>query len=56
MCKTVTVIVNKEIPNSWQSRTYYQQSKNNVTLEVKATRINYYQLDYMSTAREGTGI
>jgi hypothetical protein len=30
----------KEFPHIWKSRPYYQQSINDVTLEVKGARIN----------------
>jgi hypothetical protein len=41
MYKAITGIMTNEFPNSWQSRTCYQLSKNNFTLEIKVTRINY---------------
>jgi len=40
MYKTLTGIIAKESPHVWKSRAYYQQSKKDVTLEVKIARIN----------------
>jgi hypothetical protein len=40
MYKTLTGIIAKEFPHIWKSRDYYQQSKKDVTLEVKVARID----------------
>jgi hypothetical protein len=36
----IIIIKPKESPHTWKSRAYYQQSKKDVTLEVKLSRIN----------------
>jgi hypothetical protein len=40
MYKTLTGKIAKKSPHIWKSRVYYQQSKKNVTLEVKVAKIN----------------
>jgi hypothetical protein len=40
MHKTLTGIIAKEFPHIWKSKIYYQQSKKDVTLEVKVAKIN----------------
>jgi hypothetical protein len=38
-----------------RTKTYYQQSKNDVNLEVTVTRISYcYRQQYMTNVRDGT--
>jgi len=40
MYKTLTGIIATRMSHIWKSRAYYQQSKTDVTLEVKVARIN----------------
>jgi hypothetical protein len=39
MYKTLQVII-EEFPHIWNSRTYYQQTKKDVTLEIKGAQLN----------------
>ena len=36
----IIIIIIKEFPHIWKSKAYYQQSKKDVTLEVKVARIS----------------
>jgi len=40
MCKTLTGIIAKRVSTHFEERAYYQHSKKDVTLEVKAARIS----------------
>jgi hypothetical protein len=40
MCKTPSGIIAKKISTHFENKVYYQQSTNDVTLEVKVAKIN----------------